>query len=64
MDKIWLVVREDLYEEECRCGNYYKVPEMAYLSSWSTQDLAQVEVLKLKEQGMKRVYTYAVRFGG
>jgi hypothetical protein len=63
MDRIWLVVREDNYEEECRCGNYYKVPEISYLSAWSTVELANAEMMRLRDSGMKRVYTYSCKFG-
>jgi hypothetical protein len=64
MDKIWLVLREDLYEEECSCGNYLKVPENSYLSSWSTKELANTEMKRLRDSGMKSVYVYSVHFNG
>lgn len=64
MNKIWMVLREDMFEEECSCGNYLKVPEMSYLSSWSTKELADAEMKKLRDNEMKRVYVYSVPFHG
>lgn len=60
MDKIWIVIQE----VKITCDNEPDSFETDFLSGWTTFDLAQKEVNRLRLAGYRRIHFYGVTIKG
>ena len=61
MNKIYNVIQLFFIPIECACGKEHKEMDFDILSTWTTKELADEEVKKLKIAGYKHVSVYPCR---